>query len=237
MFFPYLYSQDSLYTYILIVLPCMLLALWASANVNSTYNKYSKVISTSGWTGYDAARRILDANGLSNVQIERVSGNLTDHYDPKANVIRLSDAVYANKSAAAIGVAAHEAGHAVQHAVGYGPIKLRMAIIPVCNIGSNLAMPLVLLGLLLSNYALANVGLLAFSLATVFQLVTLPVEFNASRRAMAALSDSGYMTDTDLKNSRKVLTAAALTYVAALAVSLANLLRLIVLVNGNRRNR
>lgn len=237
MFFPYLYSQDSLYTYILIVLPCMLLALWASANVNSTYNKYSKVVSTSGWTGYDAARRILDANGLSNVQIERVSGNLTDHYDPKANVIRLSDAVYANKSAAAIGVAAHEAGHAVQHAVGYGPIKLRMAIIPVCNIGSNLAMPLVLLGLLLSNYALANVGLLAFSLATVFQLVTLPVEFNASRRAMAALSDSGYMTDTDLKNSRKVLTAAALTYVAALAVSLANLLRLIVLVNGNRRNR
>ncbi len=237
MFFPYLYSQDSLYTYILIVLPCMLLALWASANVNSTYNKYSKIISTSGWTGYDAARRILDANGLSNVQIERVSGNLTDHYDPKANVIRLSDSVYSNKSAAAIGVAAHEAGHAVQHAVGYGPIKLRMAIIPVCNLGSNLAMPLVLIGLLLSNYALANVGLLAFSLATVFQLVTLPVEFNASRRAMAALSDSGYMTDNDLKNSRKVLTAAALTYVAALAVSLANLLRLIVLVNGNRRNR
>ncbi len=235
MFFS-LYSAESMYTYLIFVLPAAILAMWASANVNSTYKKYSKIRSSCGWTGFDAARRILDANGLHNVTIERVAGNLTDHYDPKANVIRLSDAVYANNSAAAIGVAAHEAGHAVQHAQGYGPIKLRMALIPVCNIGSNLAMPLVFLGLIMGSYYLANIGIIAFGLAALFQLVTLPVEFNASGRALKALEGTGYMSDDDLKSSKKVLTAAALTYVAALAVALANLLRLYVLVNGRRRD-
>jgi len=235
MFFS-LYSAESMYTYLIFVLPAAILAMWASANVNSTYKKYSKVRASCGWTGFDAARRILDANGLYNVTIERVAGNLTDHYDPKANVIRLSDAVYANNSAAAIGVAAHEAGHAVQHAVGYGPIKLRMALIPVCNIGSNLAMPLVFLGIIMGSYYLANIGIIAFGLAALFQLVTLPVEFNASGRALKALEGTGYMSDEDLKSSKKVLTAAALTYVAALAVALANLLRLYVLVNGRRRD-
>ncbi len=229
------YSAESFYTYLIFVLPAVILALIASANVNTTFKKYSKIVSPSGFTGQSAARKILDSNGLTDVRIERISGNLTDHYDPKANVIRLSDSVYDNKSAAAIGVAAHEAGHAVQHATGYGPIKLRMAIIPVCNFGSNLSMPLILIGLLVGSYALANLGIAFFALATVFQVITLPVEFNASSRALAALRSSGNMTEQDLSNSKKVLTAAALTYVAALAVSLANLLRLIVLVNGGRR--
>ena len=233
----YFYSADSFTTYIFLVLPAVIFAMWASANVNSTFKKYSKKMSSCGWSGYDAARRILDANGLRDVAIEHVSGNLSDHYDPKANVIRLSDSVYSNTSAAAIGVAAHEAGHAVQYAKNYAPIHIRSAIIPICNIGSNLAMPLVILGLIFSSYALANIGVLLFGLATLFQLVTLPVEFNASKRAMNALNDSGYMTDDDLKSARKVLTAAALTYVAALAVSLANLLRLFIMVNGNRRDR
>ena len=230
------YSADSMITYIIIVLPAVFFAMWASHNVNSTYKKYAKVATNCGLTADQVVRRILDSNGLQNVAIERIAGELTDHYDPKANVIRLSDSVYGNRSAAAIGVAAHEAGHAVQHAVGYFPIKVRMAIIPVCNIGSTLAMPLVLLGIILSNYALANVGIFAFALATVFQLVTLPVEFNASGRAMATLSNSGYMSGDDLEASRKVLKAAALTYVAALAASLANLLRLIIMVNGSRRD-
>lgn len=233
----YFYSADSFTTYIFLVLPAVIFAMWASANVNSTFKKYSKKMSSCGWSGYDAARRILDANGLRDVAIEHVSGNLSDHYDPKANVIRLSDSVFSNTSAAAIGVAAHEAGHAVQYAKNYAPIHIRSAIIPICNIGSNLAMPLVILGLIFSSYALANIGVLLFGLATLFQLVTLPVEFNASKRAMNALNDSGYMTDDDLKSARKVLTAAALTYVAALAVSLANLLRLFIMVNGNRRDR
>lgn len=229
------YSSDSLWTYVLIVLPAVILAMWASANVNSTFKKYSKVPSSSGYTGMDAARRILDANGLTNIRIEHVSGNLTDHYDPKAGVIRLSDAVYANNSAAAIGVAAHEAGHAVQHAEKYAPLVIRNAIIPICAIGSNLAMPLIILGLVLDMFGLCYIGILAFGLATLFQLITLPVEFNASRRALAALESSGRFSDTDLKNAGKTLRAAALTYVAALAVALANLLRIIVIVGGRNR--
>ena len=229
------YSSDSLWTYVLIVLPAVILALWASANVNSTFKKYSKVPSPSGYTGMDAARRILDANGLTNIRIEHVSGNLTDHYDPKAGVIRLSDAVYANNSAAAIGVAAHEAGHAVQHAEKYAPLVIRNAIIPICSIGSNLAMPLIILGLVLDMFGLCYIGILAFGLAALFQLITLPVEFNASRRALAALESSGRFSDTDLKNAGKTLRAAALTYVAALAVALANLLRIIVIVGGRNR--
>lgn len=229
------YSSDSLWTYVLIVLPAVILAMWASANVNSTFKKYSKVPSSPGYTGMDAARRILDANGLTNIRIEHVSGNLTDHYDPKAGVIRLSDAVYANNSAAAIGVAAHEAGHAVQHAEKYAPLVIRNAIIPICAIGSNLAMPLIILGLVLDMFGLCYIGILAFGLAALFQLITLPVEFNASRRALAALESSGRFSDTDLKNAGKTLRAAALTYVAALAVALANLLRIIVIVGGRNR--
>lgn len=221
------------WTYVVIVMPAMLLAMWASANVNSTFKKYAKVISKSGYTANDVVRNILDAYGLHNVRIEHVGGDLTDHYDPKANVIRLSDTTDGSKSAAAIGVAAHEAGHAVQYATNYAPIKLRMAIIPICNIGSNLAMPLVLIGILLSYYPLCYLGILAFATVTVFQLVTLPVEFNASRRALAILSNA-QMPEEDIKASKKVLSAAALTYVAALAVSLANLLRLLVIVNGRR---
>lgn len=223
------------WTYVVLVLPAMLFAMWASANVNSTYKKYAKVISKSGYTANDVVRNILDAYGLHNVRIEHINGNLTDHYDPKANVIRLSDAVDGSSSVAAIGVAAHEAGHAVQHATGYGPIKLRMAIIPICNIGSNLAVPLLLIGLLLSFYPLCYLGIGAFALATFFQLVTLPVEFNASGRALAILQNA-QMPEEDVKASKKVLTAAALTYVAALAVSLANLLRFIFIVNGRRRD-
>lgn len=232
MFF---YSFDSLWTYVVIVMPAVILAMWASSNVNSTYKKYSKVISKSGYTANDVVRNILNAYGLYNVRIEHVGGDLTDHYDPKANVIRLSDTTDGSRSAAAIGVAAHEAGHAVQHAVGYFPIKLRMVIIPVCNIGSTLSIPLILLGLAFSYPPLCYLGILAFATATFFQLVTLPVEFNASKRALAILENAG-MPDEDVKASKKVLTAAALTYVAALAVSLANLLRLIIIVNGRSRD-
>lgn len=228
------YSSDSLWTYIVLVLPAVILAMWASANVNSTFKKYSKIQSSSGYTGFDAARRILDANGLHNIRIEHINGELTDHYDPKAGVIRLSDAVYDNNSAAAIGVAAHEAGHAVQHATGYAPLALRNAIIPICNIGSNLAMPLILLGFVLEMFGLCYLGIIAFGASTVFQLVTLPVEFNASKRAMLALEGSGRFSDTDLKNASKTLRAAALTYVAALAVSLANLFRLVIMVNRRK---
>ena len=215
--------------YFILVVPAMLFALWAQFNVKSTFSKYNRV-SLHGMTGYDSARAILDANGLYNVRVERVAGELTDHYDPKANVIRLSDAVYGQSTAAAVGVAAHEAGHAVQHAVGYMPIKIRSAIIPITNIGSNLAMPLILLGIILSYPPLAYVGVIAFGLSTVFQLVTLPVEFNASNRAMKALASGGRLDSNETNAAGKVLRAAALTYVAALAVSLGNLLRLLVLV-------
>ncbi len=221
-------------TYLVLVLPAVIFALWAQSNVNGTFNKYSK-ITVPGMTGYDSARAILDANGLNHVRIERISGNLTDHFDPRSNVIRLSDAVYGVSSAAAVGVAAHEAGHAVQYAVKYAPMKWRAAIIPITNIGSNLAMPLVLLGILFSYPTLAYIGVAAFGLSTLFQLITLPVEFNASGRAMEALKSSGRLNSEEISASGKVLRAAALTYVAALAVSLANLLRLISVVNRSRR--
>lgn len=223
-------------TYIVLVLPAVIFAMWAQVNVKTTFAKYSKVQNRRGMTGYDSARRILDANGLRSVAIARVQGELTDHYNPSDNTIYLSDSVYSATTAAAVGVAAHEAGHAVQHAVGYTPMKVRSAIIPVTQIGSNLAMPLVLLGIVLSFPTLAYIGVAAFGLSTLFQLVTLPVEFNASARAMEALGGAG-LGDDDLKSARKVLTAAALTYVAALAVSLANLLRLFIIVSRNDRKR
>ena len=223
--------------YLILVLPAVLLATLASANVKSTFQKYSKVMSARRMTGADAARRILDSNGLHNVAINRVAGDLTDHYDPRNNTVNLSASVYDNCSVAAIGVAAHEAGHAVQHAVGYTPIKLRTAIIPVTQFASNLAMPLVLIGIILSYPMLAYLGCIFFGTATLFQLVTLPVEFNASNRALKALEGSGILGSQEIDGSKKVLTAAALTYVAALAVSLAQLLRLLLLVGNGRRRR
>ena len=223
--------------YIVLVLPAVALALFAQFHVKSTFAAYSRVASASGLTGAEAARMVLAANGVYGVQITAIAGDLTDHFDPRDNIIRLSEKVYASNSAAAIGVAAHEAGHAVQYASDYYPIRLRTAILPVCNIGSNLAMPLILLGFVLGFAGLCNLGILAFALSTLFQVVTLPVEFNASRRAMAALTSSGRLDAGDLRAARKTLTAAALTYVAALAVSLANLLRLYLLVNGGRRRR
>ena len=219
---------------IIIVLPALIFTLWAQWNVNSTFEKYRKVNTLHNITGYDSARKILDANGLYDVKIERVAGNLTDHYDPRANVIRLSEAVHDSTSAAAVGVAAHEAGHAVQHAKGYFPIKIRQAIIPATRIGSSLAMPLFLIGLILAVEPLVYLGIIFYATAVVFQLVTLPVEFNASNRAMAALNDGGSLSSSELDASRKVLTAAALTYVAALATSLLSLLRLIIIANGRR---
>ena len=238
--YPYYYGFD--WTYLVIILPCMLLSLWASARVNSTFKRYSTQYSSRRLTGADAARRVLNSHGVHNVRIERISGNLTDHFDPKTNVIRLSDSVYDNTSTAAIGVACHEAGHAVQYAQNYGPIKLRSAIVPVTNLGSKLAMPLILLGILLSflgnfSYTLVYVGIACFSLSVVFQLITLPVEFNASRRALRAIEDGQILTDEELKGARKTLSAAAMTYVAATAVAMAQLLRLLILFGGRGRRR
>ena len=235
---PYYYYYGFDWTYLALVLPCLILSLWASSNVNSTFRKYSKQYSLRRLTGAEAAQRVLSANGVRDVRIEHVSGNLTDHYDPKSNVIRISDQVYSNTSTAAIGVACHEAGHAVQYAEGYAPIKLRAAIIPVTNIGSRMALPLILLGLLFSSFGdtLIYLGIGCFSLSLVFQLVTLPVEFNASRRALQAIESGNLLTEEEQKGARKTLTAAALAYVAATAVSLAQLVRLLALFGGRRRN-
>ena len=234
----YFYGFDS--TYLFLVLPCIIFAMIASAKVNSTFQKYSKQLSSRRITGAQAAQQVLSANGVSNVRIERVSGKLTDHFDPKSNVIRLSADVYDSPSTAAIGVACHEAGHAVQYAQNYGPIKLRSAIIPVTNIGSKLAMPLILLGLVLNflgefSYVFIYIGIICFSLSLVFQLVTLPVEFNASRRAIAAIDHQNILTDEELQGARKTLTAAAMTYVAATAVALAQVLRLLSIFGRRRR--
>ena len=238
---PYYYGFD--WTYLVLVLPCVILSLWASANVNSTFSRYSRQFSQRSITGAQAAEQVLRANGIYNVRIERVSGNLTDHFDPKTNVIRLSDNVFGSTSTAAIGVACHEAGHAVQYAQDYAPIRLRSAVIPATNLGSKLAMPLILIGLLLSalgdiSYTLIYLGIACFGLSLVFQLITLPVEFNASNRAMAAIAQGGLLTAEEQKGARKTLQAAALTYVAATATALAQLLRLLILFgNKNNRNR
>lgn len=229
----YWYGID--WTYLVLVLPAMIFALIAQGMVTSTFNKYAKKATRCGMTGYQAANMILEENGIHDVRIERISGNLNDHFDPKAGVIRLSDATYASTSAAAVGVAAHEAGHAVQHAKQYTPIQIRSAIIPITGIGSKLTFPLILIGALLSFQPLVTIGIAFFALSTVFQLVTLPVEFNASKRAMQALRASGRMDSDELTASRKVLTAAAMTYVAALAVSLMQLIRLMIIF-GRRRD-
>ena len=236
----YYYGFDM--SYLILVLPCVFLSLWASSRVNSTFRKYSSQLSRRRITGADAAQRVLRSHGVTNVRIERINGNLTDHYDPKANVIRLSDSVYSSCSTAAIGVACHEAGHAVQYAQDYAPIKLRSAIIPITNIGSKLAMPLILLGLLLTfledySYFFIYLGIACFGLSLLFQLVTLPVEFNASRRAMETIADTDILTPEEQLGARKTLNAAAMTYVAATAVALAQLLRLLLIFGGRGRRR
>ncbi len=223
------------WTYILVLIGAVL-SLIASAKVNSTFNKFNKVRSASGMTGAEAAQRILQQNGIYDVAIEHISGNLTDHYDPKNKVLRLSDATYASNSVAAVGVAAHECGHALQHNVGYLPLRIRSAIVPAANIGSKLGIPIILLGVLLgSNYFLIELGIWVFSLAVLFQIVTLPVEFNASNRAMAMMERYGILGGDELRSTRKVLSAAAMTYVAAAASSILQLLRLILLFGGGRR--
>ena len=240
MYYPYYYGFD--WTYIVLVLPCILLSLWASTKVNSTFKRYSSLLSSNRITGAQAAQRVLQRNNVYGVRIEKVSGKLTDHFDPRTNVIRLSDDVYNSTSTAAIGVACHEAGHAVQHSQQYFPIKVRSAIIPITNFGSKLALPLILLGVLFSTLGelsinLIYAGIACFSLSLVFQLVTLPVEFDASRRAIIAIEKENLLNDEELKGARKTLSAAAMTYVAATAVSLAQLIRLITIYGGNRRRR
>jgi len=219
----------------LIVLPAFIFSIWAQIKVNSSFNKYSAVYTAKRITGAAAARKILDANGLYDVKIEKVQGSMTDHYDPRANTIRLSETVYDVTSVAAVGVAAHEAGHAIQHARHYFPIKVRSAIIPVTQIGSYLAIPLFILGLLLASDGLILFGILLYSAITFFQLVTLPVEFNASKRAIQTLESQGIMYNDELEGAYSVLSAAAMTYVAALATSLLTLARLILLANDRRR--
>ncbi len=227
------------YTY-LIILPAFIFALWASARVSSTFKKYSKLYCKSGYTGAMAARTVLDRNGLYDVRIEHVQGHLSDHYDPRDNVIRLSDSVYNSTSAAAIGVACHEAGHAVQHAENYLPIKIRGALVPITNFGSQIGIWLFFIGVLLTYFSetfvlLAYVGVALFSFTALFQLVTLPTEFNASNRAIKAIRQAGILDSEAENGAKKVLSAAALTYVAALAVSLSQIFRLLLILAGSRR--
>lgn len=223
------------WTYLLVLIG-MGLSLLASAKVKSTYAKYEKVRSLSGLTGAQTAERILHANGIYDVSIEHISGNLTDHYDPGNKVLRLSDSVYGSSSVAAVGVAAHECGHAIQHSKSYAPLSIRTAIVPAANIGAAVSWPLILVGLMLGTRSASffiTAGILLFSLSVLFQIVTLPVEFNASSRAVRALSDMGILYGDEVKSTRKVLSAAALTYVAAAAASILQLVRLIMI---GRRN-
>ena len=220
--------------YLLLVVPALIIAGYAQMKVKSTFAKYSKVQTGGGLTGAGAARFILDKNGLNNVQIERVAGNLTDHFDPRSNVIRLSESVYNSASVASVGVAAHECGHAIQYATAYGPIKLRAAIVPLTQFGSSLSFPLILIGIISGNEMFMTAGIILFSFVTVFQLITLPVEFNASSRAIEALGGSGMVSRDEEDGVKKVLSAAALTYVAALIVSAMQLLRLVLMARNRR---
>lgn len=227
----YYYGFDSLYLYL--VVPAIIIALWSQIKVKTTFSKYSAY--RTDISGADAARRVLELNGVHGVKIERVSGNLTDHYDPRTNTIRLSQSVCDSYSISAVGVAAHEAGHAVQYAKGYFPIKLRSVILPVCNLGSQLSLPLLIIGLIFNFYFLVKLGVLFFCGALIFQLITLPVEFNASSRAITSLENGSILlTDNDIKYTKKVLSAAAMTYIAAALVSLAQLIRLIAITNKRR---
>lgn len=232
----YGYNGSGLYTFsMVLIVICVIFTAWAQYSVNATFQRYSAVRTGRGLTGAQAAQAVLRANGVSNVRIEHVSGSLTDHYDPRGNVIRLSDTVYGSDSVSAVGVAAHEAGHAVQYAKGYALIHLRMKIVPVCNFGSRLAWPTLILGFVLNYGVLMLAGVALYALATLFQLLTLPVELDASHRALRALG-GGLLSEKELPMARKTLTAAAMTYVAALAASLAQLLRLLAMVLGRRSN-
>ena len=230
----YFYGIDM--TYIIFVLPALIFTMYAQSKVSSTFKKYSTVANRQGFTGAQVARRILDMNGLHNVVVERISGNLTDHFDPRSNVVRLSDSTYSSTSVAAIGVAAHEVGHAVQHAEGYAPIKIRNSIVPVVQIASYAAWPLAIFGIILSFDNLANFGVILFGAVVLFQLITLPVEFNASSRAVKTLENYAILDGDELQSSKKVLSAAAMTYVASAAVAIANLLRLLTIVGGRNRD-
>ena len=227
------------WTYIVLVLPAVLFAMWASAKVNRTFEKYKNSYNSRQITGAQAARWVLDRNGLTNVRIEHISGSLTDHYDPSTNVVRLSDDVYGSTSTVAIGVACHEVGHAIQHATNYAPVEIRTAIVPITNIGAKLSVPLIILGLILSSFGevfvtIAYIGCALYGLVTVFQLVTLPTEFNASSRALKTIEETNLLQGEEFKQAKQVLSAAAMTYVAALAVSLAQLMRFLIIIGGRR---
>lgn len=229
MYYPMFFDA----TYILVLIG-VVICMIASARMNATFNRYSRVRSHSGMTGREAAERILMQAGIRDVRVEHVSGNLTDHYDPRSKILRLSDATYSSNSVAAVGVAAHECGHAIQHEKGYAPLAIRGSLVPVANFGSTIAWPLIVIGLVMnSNMSalLLNLGILAFSFAVLFQLVTLPVEFNASGRALKILGNSGILYEDELKSTRKVLTAAALTYVAGATSAILQLLRILLLAN------
>lgn len=228
---PYFYFD---YYYLILVVPALLLAIWAQVQVKTTYRKYSRVPNSRGMTGAYAAQAVLNFYGITDVRIERVSGNLTDHYDPRSKVIRLSDGVYSSSTVAAIGIACHEAGHAAQHAENYAPIKIRNAIIPVCNIGSTIGIPLALIGWIFSFSILIYVGLGLYAAVFIFQVATLPVEFNASRRAIKVIDETQLLRDDEIGGAKKVLAAAAMTYVASMMVSLANLLRLLLRFSNRR---
>lgn len=233
MYFPMM--MDPTY---LLVIAGIVICLFASAKMKSTFNKYSKVRNQKGLTGRDAAEQVLRGAGITNVRVEHISGNLNDHYDPRDKVLRLSDATYNSASVAAVGVAAHECGHAIQDATGYAPLRVRASLVPIANAGSMIAWPLIFIGLFLTGNTsalLLNIGVIAFSMAVLFQLVTLPVEFNASNRAIRILASSGILYEEEVNDTKKVLTAAALTYVAGAAASILQLLRIVLLAN-NRRN-
>ena len=232
-YFSYYYLSN--YYYLILVVPVVILSMVASARVNSSFKKYSQVFSSRNLTGVQAAFEVLRHYGITNVQVERVNGNLTDHYDPRTNVIRLSDSVYSSTSVAAIGVACHEAGHAAQYAQSYAPIKIRNLVLPVANLGSRAGIPLAIIGFFLNFEILAIAGIVFFSFAVLFQLITLPVEFNASKRALAVITDADILSENEKVGAKKVLTAAAMTYVAALAVSIANLLRILLMFNRRRK--
>ena len=231
---PFYYGFDIYY--LILIVPALLFGLWAQSQVNTNFQKYSKIGTMRGMTGAQAAEYILQQNGIYDVEVRHISGHLTDNFNPKNKTINLSDSVYNSTSIAAIGVAAHEAGHAVQHAVNYKPIRIREMIIPVTQIGSWLYLPIIFVGFLFSSQYLVNLGIILFSTLAIFQLVTLPVEFNASDRAITTLSQSGILYGEEIDGAKKVLKAAALTYVAALVSSLAQLLRLIILFGGRRRD-
>ncbi len=230
------------YESMIILLPAIILSLYASAKVKNTFAKYSKTPSSSGQTGADIARRILAEQGINNVRVEHIKGNLTDHYDPRTNTVRLSDAVYGSSSISAISVAAHECGHAIQHNKGYAPLNIRSSLVPVANFGSQLSMPLIMIGLFMSygggasptSMLLMQIGIVLFAGAVLFQFVTLPVEFNASNRAIKVMKSSGIISDREEKGARDVLSAAALTYVAAAITALLSLIRLILIARDRR---